>query len=74
MHPPIEISKTVPSPLHFAARKRQEEVNGNPQMLTTIEHLHRITASQPESLETEATGLTMERGNASERLQPFSST
>ncbi|HQV45322.1 MAG TPA: hypothetical protein PL109_02755 [Nitrospira sp.] len=52
----------------FAAREGQKQAHGNTQMFSPIEHLRRITAPQSESLETEATRLTMERGNTSKRL------
>ena len=55
----------------FAAREGQKQAHGYAQMFSPIEHLRRITASQSEGLETEATRLTMERGNTSKRLQPL---
>ncbi|MBK9999399.1 MAG: hypothetical protein IPO99_20260 [Nitrospira sp.] len=63
MHPPIEMSKTVPSPLTLPPEKGQKQAHGNTQMFSPIKHLRRITASQSGGLETEAARLTMKRGN-----------
>ncbi|MBK7420447.1 MAG: hypothetical protein IPJ44_14815 [Nitrospira sp.] len=42
MHPPIEMSKTVPSPLTLPP-EGQKQAHRNAQMFSPIEHLRRIT-------------------------------